>query len=113
MEHSWIGYDADETRQNEHREGERLRPCRQADNPLGVLGMIRRRVLDVGIHEDVYIGKQHFGLRSPLPVPYLVLLRVNRAGRVKIEFGSWANPAHGDQPEWRLLQRLTTLQGIR
>lgn len=65
--------------------------------------MIRHRVLDVDIHEDVYIGKQHFELRSPQPVLGLVVLRVNRAGSVKVDFGSWANPSHGDQLEWRLL----------
>lgn len=38
-----------------------------------------------------------------MPVLDLVVLCVYRAGPVKVDFGAWANPSHGDQPEWRRL----------
>ena len=45
----------------------RVTPCR-------ILGMFGNGVLDVGIYQDIYIGKQHPRSPTPVPEPHLVIL---------------------------------------
>ncbi len=64
------------------------------------------------IYQDVYIGKQHLESMSPKPEPCLVILRGERPRTVEIYSGAGMDSAHGNQPEWRRLRRLATLQSI-
>ena len=67
VEDSRISYDADEAGQNEDGEGEGFRSCRQTSDPRCILGVFGNGVLDVGIYQNIHVGKQH--PESPTPLP--------------------------------------------
>ncbi len=73
LEHSWIGDDANEPRQDEYRKGKGLRPRRHTGNPSGVFAVLRGGVFYMGIDQDVDVGKQHFNKPSPTPEPIFVV----------------------------------------
>jgi hypothetical protein len=112
VEDSGVGYHADEAGQNEDREGERLRSCRQTGDPGRILGVIGNGVFDVRVYQDVYVGKQHLESPAPMPEPGLVILRIEPPGPVEVDSGAGMNATYRHQPEWRRLRRLATLQSI-
>ena len=112
VEDSRVGYHADEAGQNEDGECEGFRSCRQTGNPPRILGVFRNGVLDVGIYQDIYVGKQHPGSPTHMPEPGFVILRVKRSRPVEIDARTGMNAAHGHQPERRELRRLTALQSV-
>ena len=112
VEDPGIGYDADETGQNEDGESERFRSRRQTGDPVCVRGVVRGGVLDVRVYQDIDVGKQHLESAAPAPVAGFVVLRIERPGPVQVHSGAGMNAAHGDQPERRRLRRFAALHGI-
>ena len=109
---SGVGYDADETGQNEDGESERFRSCRQTSDPSRILVVIRGGVLDVRVYQDIYIGKQHLESPAPVPEPGFVILCIQCPRPVEIDSRAGVNATHGDQPKRRRLRSLATLQSI-
>ena len=107
-----VGYHAHEAGQDQDREGERFRPRRQTRDPRRILGMFGNGVLDVGIDQDIYVGKQHPESPAPVPEPGLVILRVERPRPVEIDARARLNPPHRHQPERRRLRPFATLQSV-
>ena len=112
VKNSRVGYHAHEAGQNQDREGERFRPRRQARDPRRILGMFGNRVLDVGIDQNIYVGKQHPESLAPVPKPGLVILHVERPRPVEIDARTGVNPPHRHQPERRRLRPFATFQGV-
>ncbi len=112
VEDSRISYDADEAGQNEDGEGEGFRSCRQTSDPRCILGVFGNGVLDVGIYQNIYVGKQHPESPTPLPEPGFVILCVERPRSVEIDSRAGVCAPHGHQPEGRRLRRFATLQSV-
>ena len=111
-EDSGIGYDADETGQNEDGERERFRSRRQAGYPGCIGGVVRGKVLDVRVYQDIHVGKQYLESTAPAPVPGFVVLGIERPRPVEIHSRTGVNATHSDQTEGRRLRRFMPLQSI-
>ncbi len=74
VEDSAVGHDPNEARQDESGEGEGFWSGGQTGEPIGVVGMIRARILDVGIYEDIHVREKHIESVMPIPEPRLVVL---------------------------------------
>ena len=86
----------DETGQNEDRECERLWPCCQTRNPSCIRVVIRDGVLDMGVYQNIHIGKQHFESTVPVPEPGLIILYIQRPWPVEINSRTRTNATHSD-----------------
>jgi len=112
VENSRVGHHAHEAGQNENGEGERFRPRRQTRDPRRILGMFGNRVLDMGIDQNIYVGKQHPESPAPVPKPGLVILRVECPRPVEIDARARVNTPHRHQPERRRLRPFATFQSV-
>ncbi len=112
IEHAGIGRNPNEAGKDQDGKGERLRAGCQTDEPIRILGMIRSRVLDMGVDQDVDIGKQHWESTVAALEFRFVLLRVERPRPVEIDAAPEADAAHGEQLEGRRFRTVTPLEGI-
>ena len=112
VEDPGVGYDTDETGQNEDGESEWFRSRRQTSYPISIFGVIRDGVLDVRIYQDIHIGKQHLESPEPAPEPGLVILGIEHPRPVEVDSRAGVNTTHGDEPERRRLRCLATLQSV-
>ena len=101
VEDSRIGCYANEARQYEDRESERLRPSRQASDPGRILGVLNGGILNVSIYQHIDIWEQH--LELPASKPGLVIPRIKRPGPIEVDSGGDMNATHSHQPEWQRL----------
>ena len=104
-----VGYNSDEAGQNEDGKGEGFRSYCKASGLRCILGVFGNGVLDVGIYQDIYVGKQHPESPTAVPEPGFVILCVKRPRSVEIDFRAGVNAPHGHQPERRRVRRLATL----
>ncbi len=74
VEESRVGYHANEAGQYQDGEGERFRSCRQTSDPLRIPGVFWNGVLDVGVYQDIQVGKQHPESPVPMPEPRFIVL---------------------------------------
>jgi len=111
-EDSRICCDADKAGQNEDGEGKRFRSCRQTSDPRGILRVFGNGVLDVGVNQNVYVGKQHLESPTTVPEPGFVILCVERSRSVEVDTRAGVNAGHGHQPEGRRLRRFATFQSV-
>ena len=112
VEDSGVGYDADETGQNEDGESERFRSRRQASDPGCIRGVVRGGILDVRVYQDIHVGKQHLESTAPASVPGFFVLDIERPRPVEIDARAGVNATHGNQMEGRRLRRFAALQSI-
>ena len=83
-EDSRVCYHADESGQNEEREGKGFRSRGQTSDPVRIPIVIVGRVLDVGIYEDVYVREQHTESLIPRETG-LVVLCVKSSWAVEVD----------------------------
>ena len=112
VEYPGIGHDSYETGQDQDGKSEWFSPRRQFGDPGRVLGVIRGRVFDVRIHQDIYIRKQHLESQTPGPETGLVFQCIERPGLVKVDSWAGMHTTYGHQHEGGLFRRLATLQSI-
>lgn len=108
-EDSRVGYNSDEAGQNEDGKGEGFRSYCKTSDPRCILGVFGNGVLDVGIYQDIYVGKQHPESPTAVPEPGFVILCVERPRSVEIDSRAGVNAPHGHQTERRRFRRLATL----
>ena len=112
IEDTRVGHYPNKAGQNEYGQGERFGPRGQTGDPVRVFRMVRDGVLNMRIHEGIYVRKLHTKSPAPVAMPCLVILCVKCSRPVEIDPGAGMNTTHRHQNERGRLRRLPTLHRI-